>query len=742
MNYFKFFKSLIFAAGTMIFLSACGEEGTTEQITNNYSNSVEIVSTKSDLPKCNDETDGDQFWVKKEGTAYLCVDGQWNSLSGSSGNAESEIKAEVSCKTATLSDDSGIKIICNGDSIGVVLNGSAGKDGNDGKDGKNGNDGKDGLGCEISETTDSSITMQCGEKTYNFDYNLGSKPENTEEEIYEACDESVDGTDSECSIEEADISGFSEKGPFLRGAAVLAYELLNGRTLKQTGKSFSGEIYADDGLFNIKSVKLSSQYAIIKVNGVYRNEVTGKNSDNSLELRALTNLKGRKNANVNLLTQLEYNRVSYLVTKKNVSVAMAKRQAKKEIMNAFNVDTTALNLDGMSEDLTIFGNTEQNAILLAISVLLQGDRTTADLKALLSKISDDIETDGEWNRDSLTRTAIATWALEKDASGFLSEIRSHVKGWNLGESVPEFEKYIRNFYQKELGLEECVGSGEGLLTYDSNTYSCKDGAYQMLNAAEVMNLGCNAAGKTMDYRGRTYECNGSAWTRDGKLVFGDARDNNVYTMVTIGDDIWMAENLNYRYTQPTHDRDSSSFCFNESADSCAKYGRLYFWSAAMDSAGIISRNGEGRNCGNGVSCKTNDPDFMWSIIRGVCPEGWIIPRDMDFNNLKSYVNENAEDGSNFFHLKSSEKWNGSDKYGFSILPAGSGFESNFPTSGVYYSILDVGFWSSDANFSRYLNGEPYGFLWAFDSETEELRKKSFDRLLSRAYPVRCVKNKN
>lgn len=47
----------------------------------------------------------------------------------------------LSCTTKNLDDNSGIKIICNGDSIGVVYNG---KDGIDGKDGANGKDGEKG----------------------------------------------------------------------------------------------------------------------------------------------------------------------------------------------------------------------------------------------------------------------------------------------------------------------------------------------------------------------------------------------------------------------------------------------------------------------------------------------------------------------------------------------------------------------------------------------------------------------
>ena len=82
----------------------------------------------------------------------------------------------------------------------------------------------------------------------------------------------------------------------------------------------------------------------------------------------------------------------------------------------------------------------------------------------------------------------------------------------------------------------------------------------------------------------------------GELV--DERDGQVYKTVKIGDQWWMAQNLSYAYLQPTDELDSSSFCYNNSAEYCAKYGRLYLWSAAMDSVGTWSLDGKG--CGYGV----------------------------------------------------------------------------------------------------------------------------------------------
>ena len=56
-------------------------------------------------------------------------------------------------------------------------------------------------------------------------------------------------------------------------------------------------------------------------------------------------------------------------------------------------------------------------------------------------------------------------------------------------------------------------------------------------------------------------------------VLTDERDGQTYKIVKIGDQIWMAENLNYKT--------ESSFCYNDSTEYCETYGRLYTWAAAV-----------------------------------------------------------------------------------------------------------------------------------------------------------------
>ncbi|MCK9183671.1 MAG: hypothetical protein M0P13_12450, partial [Fibrobacteraceae bacterium] len=68
----------------------------------------------------------------------------------------------------------------------------------------------------------------------------------------------------------------------------------------------------------------------------------------------------------------------------------------------------------------------------------------------------------------------------------------------------------------------------------------------------------------------------------GTNTVTDCRDNHLYKTVTIGTQTWMAENLNYADTgaMPNLAGNTRYHVFN--LDSCAKYGRFYTWTGAMN----------------------------------------------------------------------------------------------------------------------------------------------------------------
>ena len=177
----------------------------------------------------------------------------------------------------------------------------------------------------------------------------------------------------------------------------------------------------------------------------------------------------------------------------------------------------------------------------------------------------------------------------------------------------------------------------------------------------------------------------------------DTRDGQTYKTVTIGTQTWMAENLNYAYTGVPYNysgntSDSTSWCYKNEPENCAKYGRLYTWAAAMDSVGTWTTNGKG--CGYGSECSPT------GTIRGICPEGWHLPDTTEWNTLFSAVGGISTAGR---VLKSTSGWNkyegesgnGTDSFGFSALPAGS--RSN--NGNYYYEGDNALFWSSTEKFS-------------------------------------------
>jgi uncharacterized protein (TIGR02145 family) len=118
----------------------------------------------------------------------------------------------------------------------------------------------------------------------------------------------------------------------------------------------------------------------------------------------------------------------------------------------------------------------------------------------------------------------------------------------------------------------------------------------------------------------------------------DERDGHIYKTITIdGKATWMAENLNYAYLQPTSTLDSSSWCYENESDSCAIYGRLYIWSAVMDSAGVFSDDTKG--CGYYADEEKWYECPVSSNVRGICPEHWHVPTAEEFLEPLSLSND-------------------------------------------------------------------------------------------------------
>ncbi len=110
----------------------------------------------------------------------------------------------------------------------------------------------------------------------------------------------------------------------------------------------------------------------------------------------------------------------------------------------------------------------------------------------------------------------------------------------------------------------------------------------------------------------------------------DVRDSQVYRTVQIGEQVWMAQNLNYK-------SDTLSSCFDLKDSNCTQWGRLYTWEKALT----------------------------------VCPDGWHLPDTSEYRILVDYANEHRGDiklGESLESLETGKY----DIFGFSIL-LGSGY---------------------------------------------------------------------
>ncbi|MDR1812659.1 MAG: hypothetical protein LBQ87_07520 [Candidatus Fibromonas sp.] len=141
------------------------------------------------------------------------------------------------------------------------------------------------------------------------------------------------------------------------------------------------------------------------------------------------------------------------------------------------------------------------------------------------------------------------------------------------------------------------------------------------------------------------------------VIYGNpvTYEGETYPTVVIGTQTWFAKNLNYD-PPGTGNSACNSACYD-----CTAYGRLYDWSTAM----ALPSSCNSSYCSSQIQTKH----------RGICPSGWHIPNDDDWNVLMDNIGGSSTAGK---HLKSKSGWNpyngieNLDTYGFLALPGGRG----------------------------------------------------------------------
>jgi uncharacterized protein (TIGR02145 family) len=170
-------------------------------------------------------------------------------------------------------------------------------------------------------------------------------------------------------------------------------------------------------------------------------------------------------------------------------------------------------------------------------------------------------------------------------------------------------------------------------------------------------------------------------------TFTDSREGKSYGTVVIGNQTWMAENLNYNA--------SGSKCYDDDPANCDKYGRLYNWERALTA----------------------------------CPSGWHLPTDEEWTMLINNVG--FQPGRK---LKAKSGWNwysgagGTDLYGFTALPGGhcnsDGTFGGVEGGGNWWSATEYG---ADQALYRHMN---YGGVDVYKPNSEK----------TALFSVRCIKD--
>jgi len=188
----------------------------------------------------------------------------------------------------------------------------------------------------------------------------------------------------------------------------------------------------------------------------------------------------------------------------------------------------------------------------------------------------------------------------------------------------------------------------------------------------------------------TPPCEKKDFSEKDETTFTDSRDGKSYKTVKIGDQTWMAENLNYEI--------SDSWCYDNNSSNCNTYGRLYTWVTAQN----------------------------------VCPSGWHLPSRDEWNILFEYLKNKTKitycpggtrciglakhliagdyltrevrlaDGSHKDYGWDKKNWkmeNGTNDFGFTALHSGIG-----NTIGTFQNELFWGtYWSTNQKHSMFIN---------------------------------------
>jgi uncharacterized protein (TIGR02145 family) len=177
-------------------------------------------------------------------------------------------------------------------------------------------------------------------------------------------------------------------------------------------------------------------------------------------------------------------------------------------------------------------------------------------------------------------------------------------------------------------------------------------------------------------------------------TFTDPRDGKTYRTVTIGSQIWMAENLAYKAMSGCY---ASGWDSDNKKANAVKYGYLYEWKAA----------------------------------KKACPPGWHLPTKDEWEILIGYLGGENVAG---LEMKSPVGWAeddaGADSHGFSALPGGSRCDC-----GDFIFLGEAAHWWTATESDKYC-----AWKWIVAKGSPQIAIGVYGKSVGGAMSVRCVKD--
>ncbi|MCP4122607.1 MAG: hypothetical protein GY751_12710 [Bacteroidetes bacterium] len=176
-------------------------------------------------------------------------------------------------------------------------------------------------------------------------------------------------------------------------------------------------------------------------------------------------------------------------------------------------------------------------------------------------------------------------------------------------------------------------------------------------------------------------------------VLTDSRDGQTYTIVTIGNQTWMEENLNF------DPQAGNYWCFDDDPGNCDVYGRLYDWNTAIN----------------------------------IAPDGWHLPSDIEWQELIDHLGGSLIAGGKMKET-GIEHWDapntGADNSSGFTARAGGNYSTN--TMGFYDFGSNGLWWSSTAH------NTDIAWLRVLYADGTNVLRATFEK--DYAVSVRCIKD--